>query len=334
MKNIDGYISDLLYSHDCVILPEFGGFVTSYAPSHMHPSRRILYPPSKNILFNIRLQTNDGLLANYMAEQEKIHYQEAVLLIQQFTSRCLDNLKEKRPVAFENLGTFTCNKEGTIEFTPSGEVNYLEDAFGLSNLVPPPLTGKKGKPERSPDTERRSTGKSSHNKKIAARLAFVTALLAVTAGWAYYHSPLFKDIYTNYSGIIPLIRASHQQSAVIAVVTPEEKGSITETRTPPAPEIVSPVTETAAVQATVTPSAPPESQERFYIIAGAFKEERNATSLINQLKNKGFDARMAGRTKGGLYRVCYGAYTEKKQACQALETIRQLGDQEAWLMVE
>ncbi|MBP6978847.1 MAG: SPOR domain-containing protein [Bacteroidales bacterium] len=335
MKNIDEYISDLLYNHDCVILPEFGGFVASYAPSHIPPSRRILYPPSKNVLFNVRLQTNDGLLANHIAEKEKIPYQESIQRIQQFTLHCMNSLNEGKSVVFEQMGTFRANQEGKIEFTPFKELNYLEDAYGLTPLVPPPMTGQKRKPVKSPVISRKSPRKPTQVKKAIPRLVFVTILFAILAFWGYYHSPLFKDIYTNYSGIIPLIKASHQQSPVATGAHPD---AITpavpaiETSTPV--DIPKPVDEEVTVPSLVASPNPDVPVKKYFIIAGAFKEKMNATSLILQLEKKGYEACMAGRTKGGLYRVCYGAYPGRRQALQALETIRQEEDQNAWLMIE
>ncbi|HNS17589.1 MAG TPA: SPOR domain-containing protein [Bacteroidales bacterium] len=349
MKTIDGYICDLLYSNDCIILQEFGGFVASYTPSRMHPTHRMLHPPSKRILFNVRLQTNDGLLANYIAEMEKISYQESMFRIQQFTTQCLNALKENKSVVFAQIGTFSFNKEGKLEFIPFQETNFLEEAYGLTSLVAPPPAGKKARTVKRPAPEKRSAVKSN-NTKILPRVVFTSILLAVIASWGYYHSPLFKDIYTHYSGIVPLIRASHQQPPVFSDTPVEQKSTVdlTTAASPPEiiesgdePEIVPPAVtpavtpiDTPAVTPVVTPSVSTVATKQFYIIAGAFKDEINASSLETRLKNKGYDARRAGRTKGGLYRVCYGVYADKKQALRALDTIRQNEDPQAWLMVE
>ena len=336
MKKVDGYISDLLYKNDCVILPEFGGFVTSYAPAHLHPSRHTLYPPSKDILFNIRLQKNDGLLVNYIAGQEQIPYQESALRIREFTTRCMTRLQQKEPVVFENIGTFTINREGNIEFTPSGETNFLEDAYGLTQLVSPPLSGKQKKPGKTPVKEEKYARKARSSKKVIPLLAFVSILIAVTALWGYYHSPLLKDIYTNYSGIIPLIRTTHQKMPVLADSSTIEKTTPEETVPSPAPlpATAEPIREPAPVSLPPESAAARISSINYFIIAGAFQDPDNATSLIGKLRSKGFDSGMAGRTKGGLYRVCYNVYSDKEQAFRNLEKIRKEVDPNAWMFVE
>ena len=70
MQNIkiDVYISDLLYSYDCVVIPDFGGFVANYASAKVQAVQHKITPPSKKISFNKNLRTNDGLLNNYIAD--------------------------------------------------------------------------------------------------------------------------------------------------------------------------------------------------------------------------------------------------------------------------
>ena len=53
--NIETYISDLLYRHDCVIIPGLGGIITNYRSAQIHPVSHKLQPPSKSIRFNLPL---------------------------------------------------------------------------------------------------------------------------------------------------------------------------------------------------------------------------------------------------------------------------------------
>ena len=71
-KNVSQYISDLLYTHDCVIVPNFGGFVGNRKSAELNKKTGSLSPPSKQILFNRKLTTNDGLLFSYIAQKEVI----------------------------------------------------------------------------------------------------------------------------------------------------------------------------------------------------------------------------------------------------------------------
>ncbi len=336
MKTIDGYISDLLFKHDCVILPEFGGFVASSAPAVLSPTKHTLYPPSKDILFNARLLKNDGLLANHIAEQEQISYSEAMNRLREFTAQCMSSLQGRETLVFHNIGSFLINREGKIEFTPSAEINYLEDAYGLTSLVSPPLHGKHRKIRQAADVKKKVTRRSPGKKNAVPYLVLAAIFLAATALWGYHHSPLLKDIYTNYSGIIPLIRATRPPVPVVVVNEPVSQVT-EETITPvvqPSAVPEEPKKEQVAEVTTAEPVPPAVATVSYYIIAGAFQNPENAASLITKLRNSGYDARMAGQTKGGLFRVSYGQYPDRKQALQNLEKIQQSVNPDAWLFVK
>jgi len=78
---LENYISDLLYRYDCVTVPEFGAFLTNRVSAKVHASTNSFYPPKKVLSFNEQLKNNDGLLANYIAEVEKIPYAVATAKI-------------------------------------------------------------------------------------------------------------------------------------------------------------------------------------------------------------------------------------------------------------
>ena len=67
------YIKDLLYRYECVIIPGFGAFLANYTSATIDADSSTFYPPGKTISFNIQLQTNDGLLANYVASSVLWH---------------------------------------------------------------------------------------------------------------------------------------------------------------------------------------------------------------------------------------------------------------------
>ena len=60
--DITAFIRELLFGHDCVIIPGFGGFIGNYNPAHIDKNSGTFYPPVKQISFNRNLNHNDGLL--------------------------------------------------------------------------------------------------------------------------------------------------------------------------------------------------------------------------------------------------------------------------------
>ena len=86
-KSVEYYISELLFLHNCIIIPEFGGFVGNKKPAQLNEKTGILKPPSKQILFNPNLKTNDGLLIAHIAHQENISQQSAQENVKTFSKK-------------------------------------------------------------------------------------------------------------------------------------------------------------------------------------------------------------------------------------------------------
>ena len=50
MLELSNYIEYLLAEHDCVIVPDFGGFVNQYRGASFSTDHKEILPPSKNII--------------------------------------------------------------------------------------------------------------------------------------------------------------------------------------------------------------------------------------------------------------------------------------------
>ncbi len=134
---IENYIAALLYRYQCVTVPGFGAFLTEIQSAQLHDGTNTFFPPKKVVSFNPHLKNNDGLLANHVALQEKISYDEAVKSIQNEVAFWAEQLQRKEAVTLKNIGTIAVNAEWNWVFEPVSSVNYLADAFGLTTVVSP-----------------------------------------------------------------------------------------------------------------------------------------------------------------------------------------------------
>src|SRR5690606_6978660 len=112
------HISDLLYRYDCVILPGFGAFLTQKESAHYNENAKAFYPPKKRISFNSQLKKNDGLLANYIADNRGIKYSEAVYSIAEFVEKLNKQLAKKQTVNIENLDCLSIYAVGNLLIYP------------------------------------------------------------------------------------------------------------------------------------------------------------------------------------------------------------------------
>ena len=136
---IAGYIGDLLYEYECVVIPGLGGFLTRDHAASVHPVRHYLKPPYREIVFNPLLRTNDGLLLSHIARSEKLSYQEAKGKLDRFVLKCISMMEEGKRINFRSIGSIYYNDEQNIVFQADESVNYLPEAFGLSGIVSPPI---------------------------------------------------------------------------------------------------------------------------------------------------------------------------------------------------
>ncbi|MDA9357160.1 SPOR domain-containing protein [Flavobacteriaceae bacterium] len=131
--NLDKYIEDLLYRNECVVIPNFGAFISSLNSAKID-DEGIFTAPSKSISFNTSLQKNDGLLANYISELNDISFDEAMKLIKLNVSSFKNNILNNEDIVFNRIGVISC-RENLIEFDSFSGVNYLKESFGLSNIA-------------------------------------------------------------------------------------------------------------------------------------------------------------------------------------------------------
>ncbi|HHB51547.1 MAG TPA: hypothetical protein ENK75_00660, partial [Saprospiraceae bacterium] len=121
---VENYISDLLYRYDCVIVPNFGGFITNPIGAKVNNFTHTFYPPTKQLSFNSHLTHNDGLLANYIAASEQISFEEATLKIASVVAKWQATLAINS-VNITNIGVLSLNEHKQIIFEPLNRVNYL-----------------------------------------------------------------------------------------------------------------------------------------------------------------------------------------------------------------
>lgn len=130
---LNQHIADLLHKHNCVIVPDFGGFVANYRSAVVDELRGKIYPPSKSVLFNAHLKDNDGLLGNYVARQEQTDYPSALELIADSVSNWKQELEAGQRIEIGEVG-FLYRENGKLHFEQSREVNLLMQAYGLRSI--------------------------------------------------------------------------------------------------------------------------------------------------------------------------------------------------------
>lgn len=327
---ISRYISELLYEHDCVIVPGLGGFVANLSPASVNPAQHVFSPPSKEIVFNKNLKRNDGLLAHHIAVSENKTYSDACSIIHTWAEEINEKLKQGERVAVDKVGVLYFDIEQNIQFEPDRTVNYLIDSFGLTPLHSLPV--KRGNYQdrlekhfidRKPAPQER---KNINVKRIAA-VSSTLALLFI-AVWIPLNTELLKKI--NYSSLNPF---AHETSDIPVLAT--KPAAVTKS---PADHTYEQGKDAPADTTRVEPSPvtvrmmEDEKEKKYHIIGGCFTVPENAGRLVSKLRKEGYKASILDQDKQ-FYRVEYNSYASRTDALLALANIRSVNPQ-AWLLVK
>ncbi len=355
--NISKYISELLYRHDCVIVPGFGGFVARHVPAGIFNSGGLISPPAKSVLFNKNLQNNDGLLANHIMEKHLLSYTEANKCIADFVSKSFFMLDSSKRLELENIGILYVDTEKNIQFEPEVNVNYLIESFGLSPVFAQPLLSTETpKPietafkDRLVVAEQQPVKKQKNYKRIAAIVIGAQLLLAgfiistqtaqlSNTAWANLN-PFAKSIEAKYSATAKKQKFTKYIPTMRELLLPDANGyaSLRLNENSEAAIVVN--IEAKAVTTDKT-SVKKHSWVKksnlslsgnFQIVLGCFALEENALRHINTLHTRNIAAVLNGVNKTGMHVVSAGTYTNLDQAREALNRIRQ-NYPHAWLMI-
>ena len=202
IMNLERTISDLLYEHDCVIIPGLGGFIGNYAPTRINPVHHTFSPPGKTLLFNINLKQNDGLLANKIARDNGISYEEAMQLIVEFVGHSKSLLKEGKQIRLDNIGIVYIDNRGALQFDQDKTINWLPDSYGLTSILSLPVQ-RHGLHIRH---EKKTRGRATRKKRLFPAPLKWAAILALPVGAAVLFGILnfdtIKNLPVSYSGLL------------------------------------------------------------------------------------------------------------------------------------
>lgn len=289
------HIQNLLYRHDCVIVPDFGGFISNRIGARIENETEF-YPPYKKLGFNSNLSHNDGLLTNEVAAAENLSFDEAnqkILSTVQYWNNTLKNSE----LVFENIGSFTLSSDKQLVFEPSNQINYLTSSFGLNSY--------------SSDTVYREETKvvplHQERKGVSSFVKYAASAVIILAlgglGWQGYQQDLEKKEYAKQQVDLQ----NKIQSATFVINNP-----------------------LPTVELNVTK----EVNKPYHLVAGSFQFKENADKKVEQLKAKGYKAYVLGKNKWGLTQVAYDSYADKYEAYRNLNAIRKADSKDAWLLIK
>ena len=118
MKELLQHIKQLLADNECVIIPDFGGFITHYVPARKMSDSHSFLPPYRTVGFNPRLKINDGLLVQSYMLAHEVSYPVAMQMLEDAIDELRKELNENGYVSIAGLGELSLGIDNILEFNP------------------------------------------------------------------------------------------------------------------------------------------------------------------------------------------------------------------------
>ncbi len=323
---IEEYISDLLFEHDCVIVPDFGGFVCNYGPAAIDPVKHLFEPPAKRILFNKGLTRNDGLLAHHVSAKLKMSYTEALKYIAGEVKRFKEDIQKDKRLPLDNIGLLYTDEKGSLLFQQDNKVNYLADSYGLSAFYHLPVSANAGN---------EGNVISIHSERKKLRPYAVAATIAVLVASAFYFTVLDKQPNLRFSSFDFFAKREAPQYAFSPSIYKELPKPVAEESVSLPPATVSTPAPTAPVPVVPVKAVPITASNSIYsVIVGSFSIKENAEKLVSQFNKQNVQVSIVGRNPGGLYMVGYGSFSSHDVAAAKRDSIRKSSIKDAWVVAK
>ena len=311
---MEQHIAQLLYRYQCVTVPGFGAFLTEIQPAQLLESTNTFYPPKKVVSFNAHLKNNDGLLANHISQMEKIGYEVAVQNISKEVSLWKNALLNHQNVVLNSIGTLHLNISGTLTFEATTQVNFHTSSFGLNTFVSP--TVKREVIEKMPEA-------------FETEPIILVPETATSFRYSYLKYAAVFIVALTAAGSIGLKMHETQMDEEMQLVQTEVQKDVQNKIQEATFFIESPVHHvTLSVKSDKAVKMP------YHIMAGVYREEKNADKTLRILTNLGYNAKRIAPNKNGFYPVLYGSYATFAEAEKAKKEINIKHNPEAWILIQ
>lgn len=358
MIELGRHIEILLFSNDCVIVPDLGGFMAYHVDARYDEGESLFLPPARTLGFNPQLKLNDSLLAQSYIETYDISYPEATRRIEEEVSELKQHLCNECSYKLEDIGTLHLNDEGNYIFEPCEAGILTPCLYGLNSFEMKRIPAAGGTVETAADSTHTDgtvqTGK--HGGKTAAsaerqdtvvpkthaieaeeetekeertikiKVAWLRNAAAIAAAMLAFF--FMTPQITNSDN--PCITASSLQEQMFMGMINKDAATAKSADIEPVK-----TKETAAAHDTTASTRLTQSVETkadtikqakkdsaaYCIVMASHITRRNAETYVNELHASGLDEAYTYE-HNKIMRVVYGRYESKQEAQAVLRTIR------------
>jgi nucleoid DNA-binding protein len=293
-ETIISLIEESLLSYDCVIIPQFGGFVLNTKDFTFDASTSTIYPKRKWVAFNERLDADDGVLAMALAQKLGIKQKEAFKALHEFAQALKLQILSGDSVVIGKVGTFSLGSESKIKFEPNPETNFDLTQFGLLPVVIKPKAVKPtliSNPIIESLVDADPVVSEVREKRLSVKFLSYVVFAFILGGTAAYFLTEPNSRYVN-SSMSPLTIKIKKKDKV---ASPAAASKITK--------------EASSTLKVANKPVEPVNTAEIILVAGSFLTEEKAAICQAELVSKGFtDVKIIAKKAGEKhFRVSVGS---------------------------
>ncbi len=337
MEELIQYIEQLLRTNDCVIVPQWGAFITTSCEATIQKEQHLFLPPRKLIAFNTSIKHDDGLIVSLWVQKHQVSEGEARWQIQLAVDDMKRELKSKRELLLGKVGRMYINERSELQFECLADENFFPDYFGLQSF--------RCLEWRYLEEEPSYTRKESHKQEyihirirryhvqqfmVACIAAFLLLLVSKPVETPVKdYASLLTTVATpivSADPVVSVLEVKEEQNIVLSEVENEpvvaEEPVIVAEPLVPATSIEKPIKKEIK-----------KNQRTYYIVVGSVTSSEEAVEIIAEQKSKGYSetSSIAGN---GRIRIYVKTFTDRTQAEAYLDAYRVANPQnaDAWLL--
>lgn len=287
------YLEFSLPIHNCVIIPDFGGFILNSEPASLLVDG--IVPPKFSVVFNPDLKHDDGILINLYRKDENLSYNVASQRIKEFVKELKKELLADKLVYCSHLGYLSADENNKTIFT-ANKFLVFPDSYGLRRVELCRLI----------NIERTSEVKANRFS-----LKYTLGGIAAAAVALFLFAVPTINIKDNS------IQKYSQQAGFVSSLSTSLK-----------PVLEQNVQNEDAEKTDVDKQV---SLRTYYIIVGGEETKSQADRLLEKVRNNGL--KNASIVQSDRYRIYVASFTDKTEGESFLEVFRKENPQysTAWL---
>ena len=352
---ITNSLIELLQDNECVIVPDFGAFISKRHSATIDYANHRFTPPYKEIVFNNKLKNDDGLLVDFMIEKESLTKEDALAKIRSFVNQSEAILDVNSELVLEGIGKIRKFGDDYI-LTSKTETNLLGDSFGLTEFNVQPvfrtetyqiIKERIAVEQKEKNTEYTVAVENVEDTPAVVKMrkpGIARTLAVATLAFLLLFAFNWKTEQTgsNFASWNPFLYSSPNEF-LINFMEPEKVLESENLKVSEPEKVLESENLKISEPENVLESENPKTSEpenvleshHYFIVGGSFQTLDRAEFCLKDIRSQGFEnASLLEKNDKGYIRVYYESFVEKSDALIRLDVIKNDFNESAWLLFQ